>query len=86
MAALISHVSDVEVHAVIRYLKACEWTPSEIYRELCEVYGEQQTMSAQVVRKWVQQFKEGRVNVQSLPCVGRPSTAYPAAVILLGYV
>ncbi len=38
MAALTPRASDIEACAVIRYLNTHEWTPSEIYRELCKVY------------------------------------------------
>ncbi len=47
MAALIPRASNVEVHAVIRYLNAREWTTSEIPWKLFEVCGEQQVISVQ---------------------------------------
>ncbi len=53
MGTFIPHTCNIDGCAVIRYLNPHEWTPSEIYRDLCEVFLEQQTIPIQAVRKWV---------------------------------
>ena len=47
-------------------------TPTEIHRQLCDVYGEH-AVSSSVVRRWVRLFNEGRENVHDDPRGGRPS-------------
>ena len=60
------------MRSVIRFLNAKNMTPTEIHRQVCDVYGEQAVISS-VVRRWVRLFNEGRENVQDDPRSGRPS-------------
>jgi len=46
--------------------------PSEIHREICQVYGHN-AMSDGMVRKWVWMFNEERENVHDEARSGRPS-------------
>jgi len=46
--------------------------PSEIHRQICQVYGAN-AMSDGMVRKWVRMFNEGRENVHDEARSGRPS-------------
>ena len=46
--------------------------PSEIHRQICQVYGDN-AMSDGMVRKWVRMFNEGRENVHDEARSGRPS-------------
>ncbi|GFW96597.1 HTH_48 domain-containing protein [Trichonephila clavipes] len=45
----------------------------EIYRQVCEVYGNN-VMNESSIRKWCIQFKNGRTNVHDEEKSGRPST------------
>ncbi len=63
--------SECEVRAVIRFLCARKVGTSEIYRQLCEVYGAN-VMSIQMVRRWKKIFEEGRTNVHDDTRDGRP--------------
>jgi hypothetical protein len=47
---------------VIKFLKAKNIRPAEIYRQVCKVYGEN-SMSNGMVRRWCRMFSEGRTNV-----------------------
>ena len=64
-----------ELRSVIRFLCAKDTTPIEIYRQLCEVYG-QQCMDIKNVRKWCREFKNGRTDVHDEQRAGRPSVSY----------
>ena len=46
--------------------------PSEIHRQICQVYGDK-AISDGMVRKWVRMFDEGRENVYDEARSGRPS-------------
>jgi hypothetical protein len=46
--------------------------PTDIHRQLREVYGEH-AMSGSTVRRWARHFNEGRENVHDDPRRGRPS-------------
>jgi len=46
--------------------------PSEIYHQICQVYGDN-AMSHGMARKWVRMFNEGRENVHDEARSGRPS-------------
>ena len=46
--------------------------PSEIHRQICQVYGDN-AMSDVMVRKWVRMFNEGRENVHDETRSGRLS-------------
>lgn len=72
MSALIENPASCEVRAVIRFLTAKNCKPIEIYRQLCEVYGDNIIMEGGV-RQWVIRFKNGRTNVHDEHRSGRPS-------------
>jgi hypothetical protein len=56
---------------VITFLNAKNVRPAEIYRHVCEDYGENVT-SDEIVR-WCRMFNEGRTNVHDDDLSGRPS-------------
>ena len=60
------------MRAVIRFLTAKNSKPIEIYRQLCEVYGDN-IITEGGVRQWVIRFKNGRTNVHDEHRSGRPS-------------
>lgn len=68
----LESVRDCEIRAVIRFLCAKGENGAQIHRNLTSVYGER-CMSLQMVRKWVEQFKNGRVDVHDLQRSGRPT-------------
>ena len=72
MSALIENPASCEVRAVIRFLTAKNCKPIEIYRQLCEVYGDN-IITEGGVRQWVIRFKNGRTNVHDEHRSGRPS-------------
>jgi hypothetical protein len=47
---------------VVKFLNVKNIRPVEIYRHVCEVYGEN-AMSDGMVRRWCRMFSEGRTNV-----------------------
>jgi transposase len=73
---LIENPSSVEVRAVIRFLNATQKSPTEIHKELVEVYGEN-VISRKQVSVWCNQFKERRTSLLD-ERAGRPTTAYNA--------
>ncbi|GFU26070.1 histone-lysine N-methyltransferase SETMAR [Trichonephila clavipes] len=72
MSVLIENPAACEIRCVIRFLNAKKVKPIEIYRQFCEVYG-QNAMSDSMVRRWVRQFNEGRSEVHDEERSGRPS-------------
>jgi hypothetical protein len=56
----------------IKFLNAKNIRPAEIYRQVCEVYGEN-AMSDGMVRRRCRMFSEGRTNVHDGDRNGRPS-------------
>ncbi|GFY15615.1 histone-lysine N-methyltransferase SETMAR [Trichonephila clavipes] len=72
MSVLIENPAACEIRCVIRFLNAKKVKPIEIYRQICEVYG-QNAMSDSIVRRWVRQFNEGRSEVHDEERSGRPS-------------
>jgi len=65
--------ADSEIRSVVRFfLKARNVLPSEVYHQICQVYGDN-VMSDGVVRKWVRIFNERRENVHDEARSGRPS-------------
>ncbi|GBM59277.1 hypothetical protein AVEN_66218-1 [Araneus ventricosus] len=72
MFKTISDPADCEVHSVIRFLNTKKDKPSEIHRQLVEIYGEN-VLTDGMVRKWVRQFNHGRTNVHDEARSGRPS-------------
>jgi hypothetical protein len=55
---LIENPSSVEVCAVIRFFNAKQKSPTEIHKEVVEVYGEN-VISRKQVSVWCNQFKDG---------------------------
>jgi transposase len=58
-----------EMRSVILFLNARNMKPTDIHRQLCEVYGEHDS----TIRRRVRHFNEGRENVHDNPRSGRPS-------------
>ena len=79
MAKPIDNPADCEIRAVIRFLQAKNIQPADIYRQVCEVYGEG-AMSDSMVRRWCRQFESGRDNVHDDKCSSRPSVVTPDLV------
>ncbi|GFU99502.1 histone-lysine N-methyltransferase SETMAR [Trichonephila clavipes] len=69
---LIENPAACEIRCVIRFLNAKKVKPIEMYRQICEVYG-QNAMSDSMVRRWVRQFNEGRSEVHDEERSGNPS-------------
>jgi hypothetical protein len=61
MSTKIENPASCEMRSVINFLNAKNVRPDEIYRQVCEVYGEN-AMSDGMVR-WCRMFSEGRTNV-----------------------
>jgi len=72
MFKTIEGVADCEIRSVIRFLNARNVLPSEIHRQIHQVFGDN-AMSDGMVRKWVRMFNEGRENVHNEARSGRPS-------------
>jgi transposase len=60
-----------DIPSVIKFLSAKNVRPTEIYRQVCEVCGEN-AMSDRMVRRWCRMFSEGRTNVHDDVRSGRP--------------
>ncbi|GBN66135.1 hypothetical protein AVEN_168208-1 [Araneus ventricosus] len=72
MFKTIADPADCEVLSVIQFLNAKNVKPTEIHRQLVEIYGEN-VMTDGMVRKWVRHFNDGRTNVHDEARSGRPS-------------
>lgn len=72
MVQIIENPAECEIQSVIRFLTAKSVKAADIYRQLRQVYGEND-MCESKVRKWVRLFKTGRTNVHDEPRSGRPS-------------
>jgi len=72
MFKTIEGAADCEIRSVIRFLNFRNVLPSEIHRQICQVYGDN-AMSDGMVRKWVRMFNEGRENVHDGARSWRPS-------------
>ena len=55
MFKTIEGAADCEIRSVIRFLNARNVLPSEIHRQICQVYGDN-AISDGIVRKWVRVF------------------------------
>jgi len=64
--------ADCEMRFVICFLNGRNVLPSEIHRQICQVYSDN-AMSDGMVRKWVRMFNWGRENVHDEARSGRPS-------------
>jgi transposase len=67
----IKNPASCEIRSVIKFLIARNVRLAEIYRQVCEVHGEN-VMSDGMVRRWCRMFSEGRTNVND-DRSGRPS-------------
>ena len=63
MFKTIEGAANHEIRCVIRFLNARNMLPSEIYHQICQVYGDN-AMSDGMVRKWVRMFNEGGENAR----------------------
>jgi transposase len=68
----IENHASCEIRSVINFFIAKNVRPAEIYRQVCDVYGEN-AMSDGMVRRWCRRFSEGRTNVHDDARSGRPS-------------
>jgi hypothetical protein len=68
----IKKPASCEIQSVIKFLNAKNVRPAEIYRQFCEVYG-QNAMSDGMVKSWCRIFSEGRKNIHDDDRNGRPS-------------
>jgi transposase len=68
----IENLASCEIRSMIKFLNAKNIRPAEIYRQVCEVYGEN-AMSDGMVRRWCRMFSEVRTNVHDEDRSGRPS-------------
>jgi transposase len=62
------------VCAVIRFLNAKQKSPTEIHKEVVEVYDEN-VISRKQVSVWCNQFKEGQTSLRDEEHAGRPTAA-----------
>jgi hypothetical protein len=67
----IENPASCEIRPVIKFLNAKNVRPAEIYRQVCEVYGENAVSDGMVRR--CRMFSEGRTNVHDDDRSGRPS-------------
>jgi len=72
MLKTVEGAVDCEIRSVIRFLNPRNVLPSDIHRQICQVYGDN-AMSDGMVRKWVRMLNEGRENVHDEARSGRPS-------------
>ena len=63
MFKTIEGAADCEIRSVIRFLNARNVLPSEIHRQICQVYGDNAMFDCMVM-KWVRMFTQGRENLQ----------------------
>jgi hypothetical protein len=68
----IENPASCEIRSVITFLNAKNVRSAEIYRQVCEVYGENATSDG-MVRRCCRMFNEGRMNVHDDDRSGRPS-------------
>jgi hypothetical protein len=67
----IRNPASCEIRSVIKFLNAKNIRPAEIYRQVCEVCGEN-AMSDIMVRRWCRMFSEERTNVHDNDRSGCP--------------
>ena len=72
MFKTIEGAADCAIRPLIRFLNTRNVLPSDIYHQICQVYGDN-AMSDGMVRKWVRMFNEGRENVYDEARSERPS-------------
>jgi transposase len=69
---LIKNPSSVEVLAVIQFFNTKQKSPTEIHKEVVEVYGEN-VISRKQVSVWCNHFKEGQTLLLDEESAGRPT-------------
>ncbi|GBO17750.1 hypothetical protein AVEN_181159-1 [Araneus ventricosus] len=84
MFKTIADSAECEVRSVIRFLNAKNAKPSEIHRQLVEIYGEN-VMTDGMVRKWVRQFNDGRTNVHDEARSGRLSVVLVPSILMVWF-
>ena len=57
MFKTIEGATDCEIRSVIRFSNVRNVLPSEIYHQICQVYGDK-ALSDGMVRKWVRMLKD----------------------------
>jgi hypothetical protein len=62
MSMKIENPASCEIRSVIKFFNAKHFCQAEIYRQVCEVCGNN-GMSNGMVRRWCRMFSEGRTNV-----------------------
>jgi hypothetical protein len=72
MSMKMENSASCEIRSVVKFFIAKNVCPAEIYRQVCEVYGEN-AMRDGLVRRWCRRFSEGRTNVRNDDLSGRPS-------------
>jgi hypothetical protein len=72
MSIQIENPASCEIQSVIKFLNAKDFRPAEIYRQICEIYGEN-AMSDEMVGRWCRMFSEGKTNIHDDNRSGRPS-------------
>jgi hypothetical protein len=70
----IENPTSCEIRSVIKLYNAKNVRPADIYRQVCDVYGEN-AMSDGMVRRCYRMFSEGRTSVHDDDRSGRPSLA-----------
>lgn len=80
MNGVIENPARCEVRGVIRFLLAKNYRPIDIYRQICDVYGNG-IMSESRVRQWCIDFKNGRTKVHDEDRSGRPSLVTDELVV-----
>lgn len=72
MYAAIENPASCEARSVIRFLLTKYLKPKEIYRQMCEVYGDNVINESSLRKWWCIQFKNGGTNVHDEEKSGRP--------------
>jgi hypothetical protein len=73
-----------EMQSVIHFLNAKNMKPTEIHRQLCDMYVEH-AMSSSMVWRWVQLFNKGCENVHNDPHSGWPSVVKENLITTFGW-
>jgi hypothetical protein len=72
MSVKIENLASCEIRSVIQFLNSKTVRPAEMYRQVCEVYGEN-AMSDGMVRIWCRMFSEGgRMSTMMIEVATRP--------------
>lgn len=60
-----------ELRDVMKFLHCKGWSPRDIYADMCQTLGDS-APSYGMVRKWVTEFRKGRISTDDLVRPGRP--------------